>query len=1267
MGCNRFWDYGKEMKLPAVSVVIPAYNHARYVAEAIQSILDQTFQDFELILIDEGERASQDEFVTQWPMVPYETKEEIFPSLRNEPGEAARARAYEKLAGYAEKSGIPVQVPIAQIYRELGKSPESDSFPLPGAMGRVEAKDGTVHPLRGKGGRIHLLIETLTLDKGGLEQVIFNLAKGLDGDLFRVIVVAVDQGGLIADRCKKIGIPVEILKYDKEKEYHEVLERYQIDLVMSHYSTFGAKLAFEKGIPTLSVIHNIYSWFPDNIFSDFKSADPFVSRYIAVSEEVKQYAMYRFNISPEKIVVIPNGIDLEEYWAQPSSKTIRRTEWNLKDEDYVFINIASIGPPKGQNVILAALERVVKEYPQIKVLSLGGVLDEAYSRFLTEWIEERGLSEHFKRVGFVDDVRPYLQIADAYLSTSLIEGWPLSVMEAMLHQLPVVVTQVGGVSEMLGESGAGMLLPNSYEDFRSLDIPSLDQLSRETSPRNTEDVVQAMKNFYEEKEFWRRAGKRGSKRISKRFHLEGMIQSYVRELLSLYVSMKKIGGFELLKKIRGQENLIQERERFTEEQGRLIQEQSRFNRDQERFTRDQGKLIQEQERFTQEQERLVQEQERFTQEREKLVQDQERFTQGQEKLVQEREGFTQEREKLVQEQERFTRDQEGLILERGRLAQEQEKLIGERERLTQDQEKIIQEREKIEQENGKKIEELQGQLASIRQRLDSKADLLESKIDANYRNIGWQLDYILIRLSLKERLKGVVYRSIKRIHKLVPVSIREKYQKGYRRLFFDKVVPLDQKPFEVPPPVEIPEPPKPIVPPQPPVQESSLAQDTKIEEKKGEERRENVGTPVLERNPMQDFWAFKEEIRTGLTSKPETFKTPHLPGLVSVVLPVYNQAYLLAGAIESVLNQTYTNLELIIVNDGSTDEVEKVLGPYRGHPKVKILDQENQKLPRALSNGFRSARGEFYTWTSADNLMGQRQLETQLEFLALHSGIQMVYANYDLINDDGEPLLYSDYCPGYQRPPGSNHIHLPQDLGELNVVRNNYIGPCFMYRSWVGRLIGDYDATMFTLEDYDYWMTVNALFRIEHLGHGDSLYFNRVHADSLTGRKKELKIVENTDRLMEFEKVRREFYREKFNIYLLGNNDRLKEMQGPLRANGNGVRPFRIPCGETRMEEGKALGLWIESATEKGFVRRVMAENPHAFFVVLRLDPQGSVDHEFLKQFGMRVAITDKIPGSDQGAQWFFAEELTSILYPMLCKANIELFRRKDSFARWTV
>lgn len=543
--------------------------------------------------------------------------------------------------------------------------------------------------------KIHVLIETLTLDKGGLEQVIYNLAKGLSRDLFRIIIVVVEKGGLIANQCKSMGIPVEILEYDKAREYQEVLERYQIDLVVSHYSTFGAKLAFENGISTLAVIHNTYSWLPDNVLSEFKSADMFISGYIAVSEEVKQYTHYRFNIPLEKIAVIPNGIDVEEYISRDSSQTIHRSDLGLGDRDYVFINIASIVPNKGQNVILAALEKVVKEYPQIKVLSFGSILAEPYFQFLTEWIEKQHLSEHFKMVGFVEDVRPYFQIADAFLSTSFIEGWPLSVMEAMLYELPVIATQAGGVKEILGPDGSGIVLRNSYDDFRDLDVPSLDQLSRETSPRNADEVAQAMKRFYEEKDYWKQRGRKGYERIFKHFSLRGMVRSYERELLSLYIAIEKSRGYRCLRKIQDQEKLLHENKKSIEDLRSQI-------------------------------------------------------------------AYTQDR----------------LESKIGLLAHAEQGLDSKVSLLTQ-----------IQQGLDSKI----ALLTQTQQGIDSKISLLESKTDSKYRNIERQLEYILIRLSLKERVKGVIYRLMKRIHKLIPVFIREKYRKGYRKVFFDKVVPADQK------------------------------------------------------------------------------------------------------------------------------------------------------------------------------------------------------------------------------------------------------------------------------------------------------------------------------------------------------------------------------------------------------------------------------------------------------------------------------------------
>jgi glycosyltransferase involved in cell wall biosynthesis len=742
------------------------------------------------------------------------------------------------------------------------------------------------------------------------------------------------------------------------------------------------------------------------------------------------------------------------------------------------------------------------------------VLDEAYFSFLKNKAVELQLTNHLRFIGFVEDIRPYLQIANAFLLTSFIEGWPLSVMEAMLHRLPLILTRSSGVSTILGDSGAGILVDNNYEDLRFLDVSSIDKLSREESPRNAEEVAHAMMRFYKDKELWRQAGQKGYERISKHFTIQEMIPSYEKELITVFLTFEKTKVNRLARKIE----------------------------------------------------------------------DKDRYAEGKEKL----------------------------------LLEKDETIAALRSHAV----------------NYKDL------LESKINVLESKMNVFESKLNLTNEAIEKRLDYILLRLSLTERVKGSIYRFMKMIHKLVSVRMRERYRGTYRKVFFDKVTPADKKNV--------------IGRVIPSEQLRAMAVEG-----------ESKDVRSVSFNPIEDFLKFRGEITSGLPIELEKFDAYHVPIRVSVVLPVYNQAHLVGGAIESVLNQTHQNLELIIVNDGSTDDIGKVLDCYRADSRIAVIDQPNQKLPRALSNGFRKAGGEFYTWTSADNFMDKRQLEAQVEFLMNNPKVQMVYSNYDIIDDQGNPLLNSDYCSGYQKPFGSNHIHLPRNLSELNVVRNNYIGPCFMYRAWVGRLLGDYDPSMFTFEDYDYWMIINDLFRIEHLGKEDILYFNRVHGNSLTGRKEELRIVENTDKLMEFERMRREFYRKKFNIYLVGNHDHLGEVKRLYQTSSQNVTQFGIPCDDIKMERGKAVSIWIYSAIERGFMARIMRDNPDAFFVMIVLDHTDSIEEKTQDGFHMIVSVSGKELENPQDLRCFYGGEIPPILYPILCKANIELFRKRASFIEW--
>ncbi|ABS25615.1 glycosyl transferase family 2 [Anaeromyxobacter sp. Fw109-5] len=236
---------------------------------------------------------------------------------------------------------------------------------------------------------------------------------------------------------------------------------------------------------------------------------------------------------------------------------------------------------------------------------------------------------------------------------------------------------------------------------------------------------------------------------------------------------------------------------------------------------------------------------------------------------------------------------------------------------------------------------------------------------------------------------------------------------------------------------------------------------------------------------------------------------------VSVVLPVYNQASMLAESIESVLGQTYRDLELIVVNDGSTDGVESILERFADDPRVVVVTQPNQKLPSALNNGFDFATGEFYTWTSADNVMLPRQLEVLVGYLRAHPEQAMVFSDYQAIDDRGLPLDDASFRPQNQDPHDRSRMRLPREVTVANLHRSgdNFIGASFLYRRDAARVVGAYAEDTFGGEDYDYWLRVHALFGIGHVD--EVLYRYRVHDNTLNARARELRIGESVRRLLE--------------------------------------------------------------------------------------------------------------------------------------------------------
>lgn len=206
---------------------------------------------------------------------------------------------------------------------------------------------------------------------------------------------------------------------------------------------------------------------------------------------------------------------------------------------------------------------------------------------------------------------------------------------------------------------------------------------------------------------------------------------------------------------------------------------------------------------------------------------------------------------------------------------------------------------------------------------------------------------------------------------------------------------------------------------------------------------------------------------------------------VSIVLPVYNGEKYLKESINSILSQSFTDWELIIVNDCSSDRTADIAEEYAASDnKIQVIHNiENQKLPRSLNIGFSAATGQYLTWTSDDNLYMPDALSVMAEYLDLHKDVYMVRTDMNIIDQAGK-------ITGKTNPYSDEKLYT-----------YNCLGACFLYRKEVRDEIGDYDAGTFCVEDYDYWLRVLQKFG-KIISIDQILYQYRRHEGSLSETRK---------------------------------------------------------------------------------------------------------------------------------------------------------------------
>lgn len=179
--------------------------------------------------------------------------------------------------------------------------------------------------------------------------------------------------------------------------------------------------------------------------------------------------------------------------------------------------------------------------------------------------------------------------------------------------------------------------------------------------------------------------------------------------------------------------------------------------------------------------------------------------------------------------------------------------------------------------------------------------------------------------------------------------------------------------------------------------------------------------------------------------------------IITVLMPAYNAERYIAEAITSVLQQTFTNFEFIIVNDGSTDDTLHIINSFTDQ-RIRLINQPNQGVTAALNTGLKHAKAAYIARFDADDICFPYRLEKQLAFLQQNPDYIMVGSDVNYISADGDDL-FSFKCIAHEHAEivGKMYFYCP------------FVHPTVMYKRDVICSLGGYPEYAHNFEDYLLW------------------------------------------------------------------------------------------------------------------------------------------------------------------------------------------------------
>ncbi len=316
---------------------------------------------------------------------------------------------------------------------------------------------------------------------GGAEVLATRMARRLNGR-FRFVFACLDEEGVLGEDLRAEGFVVHVLGRNPGVDWRcgrrlaAFFRSEGVSLVHAHqYTPFFYAAASRLPWRTPPIVFTEHGRF----FPDFPRPKRIAAnrvllgrrdRVVGVGESVRQALIHNEGIAPDRVEVIYNGIDLDAYHENGEPAADVRREIGVRPDDLVVIQVARLDYLKDHVTAVETHKHVLARRPDAKLVLVGEGPERPK---IEEAIRARGMEPSVLLMGLRKDIPRLVRASDVFLLTSISEGIPLTLIEAMAARKPVVSTRVGGVGEVVDEGKTGLLAPSGDAEALAGHILSL--------------------------------------------------------------------------------------------------------------------------------------------------------------------------------------------------------------------------------------------------------------------------------------------------------------------------------------------------------------------------------------------------------------------------------------------------------------------------------------------------------------------------------------------------------------------------------------------------------------------------------------------------------------------------------------------------------------------------------------------------------------------------------------------------------------------------